>query len=78
MNDSKRTVTFDLDTMVVKVAEYKDKHSAGEISVEYREWPNMKTSLWLENIEELVPLVDALQEYIDMKHLRKEEQQHEQ
>ena len=32
----------------------------------------MDSEIWLEQIDDLVPLVDALDSYIDMKGLRKE------
>lgn len=71
-----KTVTLDLDNLVVKVSEVHDIEAFPQVTscmirVHHRGY-DMDSEIWLEQIDDLVQLVDALDSYIDMKGLRKE------
>lgn len=77
MNRKPRPVSIELDNYTLRiddVAGDTDKQPAVsfELKVEYREYPGMQTSLWLESTTDLVQLADALADYIALRGLRKE------
>lgn len=72
-----RAVSIDMGHMTVRVNELTDYEvepnaKAYELSLQY-EWQTLEQpTIWIENAEDLVTLVEALNSYVEMRGFRKE------
>ena len=72
-----RAVSIDMGHMTVRVSELTDYEvepnaKAYELSLQYERQTLEQPTIWIENAEDLVTLVEALNSYVEMRGFRKE------